>query len=82
MPLAYDYPLLDAFWTMAIFFLGIIWVWLLIRVFADIYRRHDIGGGAKVLWLILVMALPFLGLFVYLIVNNEGMTQRTLERKS
>src|SRR5438034_2573837 len=65
---------------MFIFFAWVIWFWLLITIFGDIFRRHDIGGGAKVLWLIFVIVLPFLGVFIYLIANNKGMTARGLER--
>jgi Short C-terminal domain/Phospholipase_D-nuclease N-terminal len=78
--IAADYPFLDVVWTMFIFFAWVIWFWLLITVFADVFRRHDIGGGAKALWLIFVIVLPFLGVFIYLLTQNEGMTQRNLER--
>jgi hypothetical protein len=67
-------------WTMFIFFLWVIWFWLLFTVFADVFRRHDIGGGAKTLWIIFVIILPFLGVFIYLISQNEGMTQRNIDR--
>ena len=59
--LAYDYPLLGVFWTMLWFFLFFIWIWLLITIFADIFRSHDIGGFAKALWVIFVIVVPFLG---------------------
>ena len=72
MVLAYDYPFLDIMGTMLVFFAWVIWFWLLITVFADIFRRHDIGGGAKVLWLIFVIILPFLGVFIYLIAESKG----------
>jgi hypothetical protein len=78
--LAADYPFLDVVWTMFIFFAWVIWFWLLITVFADVFRRHDIGGGAKTLWLIFVIVLPFLGVFIYLLTQNDGMTQRNIER--
>ncbi len=78
--LAADYPFLDVLWTMLIFFCWIIWFWLLITVFADVFRRHDIGGGAKTLWIIFVIVLPFLGVFIYLISQNEGMTNRNIEK--
>ncbi|HEU5213764.1 MAG TPA: SHOCT domain-containing protein [Gaiellaceae bacterium] len=78
--LAADYPFLDVLWTMFIFFLWIIWFWLLFTVFLDVFRRHDIGGGKKALWLIFVIILPFLGVFIYIIAENDGMTQRNLER--
>jgi hypothetical protein len=73
---AADYPFLDVLWTMFIFFAWVIWFWILITVFADLFRRHDIGGGAKVLWSIFVIILPFLGVFIYLITQNDGMVER------
>ena len=75
---AADYPFLDVLWTMLIFFAWIIWFWLLITVFADVFRRHDTSGFAKVLWIIFVILVPFLGVFIYLIVNHDGMTERTV----
>jgi hypothetical protein len=77
--LAADYPFLDLLWTMLIFFLWITWFWLLIGVFADIFRRHDLSGLGKTGWLIFTIVLPFLGVFIYLITQNEGMTQRKRE---
>src|SRR3974390_1291786 len=71
-----DYPVLDAFLTMLWFFLFIIWIWLLIMVFIDIFRSHDIGGGAKALWVIFIIILPFLGVFVYLIARGGKMHER------
>jgi hypothetical protein len=78
--LAADYPFLDLFWTMLIFFLWILWIWLLFTIFADIFRRHDISGWVKTAWIVFVILLPFLGVFVYLITQNVGMTERNLER--
>ncbi len=78
--LAADYPFLDLLWTMFLFFLFIIWIWILITVFADIFRRHDTSGFAKVLWIIFVIVLPYLGVFVYLIANHDGMAQRNIEK--
>jgi predicted PurR-regulated permease PerM len=80
MLVASSYPFLDVFWTILVFFVWVAWFMLLFRVFGDIFRRHDIGGGAKVLWLIFVILVPFLGVFVYLIAENKGMTERNLER--
>jgi hypothetical protein len=74
--LAADYPFLDVLWTMFVFFCFIIWFWLLITVFADVFRRHDIGGGAKTLWIIFVIILPFLGVFVYILSQHDGMNER------
>ena len=80
MVLAYDYPFLDIMGTMLVFFAWVIWFWLLITVFADIFRRHDIGGGAKVLWLLFVIILPFLGVFIYLIAESKGIAERNQAR--
>src|SRR5216117_4028664 len=65
---------------MIVFFVWITWFWLLITVFGDVFRRHDVSGFAKVLWLIFVIVLPFLGVFIYLIANNKGMTERNISR--
>jgi hypothetical protein len=77
---ANNYPFLDVMWTMLVFFIWIAWFMLLFRIIGDIFRRKDIGGGAKTLWLIFVLCLPFLGVFVYLIGQNDGMNQRQLEQ--
>jgi hypothetical protein len=74
--LASSYPVLDAFLTMLYFFLFVIWIWLLIMVFMDIFRSHDIGGWPKALWAIFVIVLPFLGVFVYLIARGGKMHER------
>ncbi len=78
--LAYTYPLADLFGTMLGFFLLIIWFWLLIVVFSDIFRSHDLGGGAKALWVIFVIILPFLGIFVYLIARGGKMQERAAKQ--
>jgi hypothetical protein len=75
-----DYPFLDVLWTMLIIFAWIIWFWLLITVFTDLFRRKDTSGFAKVLWIIFVIVLPFLGVFIYLIVNHDGMTDRSMKQ--
>ena len=80
MVVASSYPFLDVFWTILIFFVWVAWFMLLFRVIGDIFRRHDIGGGAKVLWLIFVIILPFLGVFIYLIAESKGMDERSVER--
>ena len=67
--------LLDMF----IFFAWVIWFWLLITVFSDLFRRHDTSGFAKVLWIIFVILLPFLGVFIYLIAEHDGMTKRNID---
>jgi hypothetical protein len=78
--LAADYPFLDVLWTMLIFFAWVIWFWLLITVFADLFRRHDIGGGMKTLWIIFVILLPFLGVFIYLISQGRSMAERNVKQ--
>ena len=78
--LATDYPFLDLMWTMVIFFVWILWIWLLFTVFADIFRRHDLSGLGKTGWIVFAILLPFLGVFIYLITQNVGMTERNLQR--
>ena len=75
-----DYPILDFFLTMLYFFLFFIWIWLLVMVFFDIFRSHDIGGWAKALWVIFVIILPFLGVFVYLIARGGKMHERQAQQ--
>jgi Short C-terminal domain/Phospholipase_D-nuclease N-terminal len=78
--LAADYPFLDVMWTMLVFFLWILWFWLLFTVWTDIFRRDDVSGWGKAGWLIFTILLPFLGVFVYLISQNQGMTRRNVEQ--
>jgi len=80
--LATSYPFLNLVWTMLVFFAWVLWFVLLFRVFGDIFRRQDISGWGKAGWLIFTILLPFLGVFVYLISQNDGMTKRTMERAS
>jgi hypothetical protein len=77
--LAYDYPLLGLMWTMLMVFLWVAWIILLIRIFGDIFRSDDMGGWAKALWSLLVLFLPFLGVFVYLIARGGGMVERDMK---
>ena len=79
MPLA-TYTFLDVLWSMIIFFAFVIWIWLLITVFADIFRRRDCGGGTKALWIIFVIIAPYLGVLLYLIVNHDGMADRSMQQ--
>jgi Short C-terminal domain/Phospholipase_D-nuclease N-terminal len=73
---AYDYPVLGVFWSILVFFLWIMWFFLLFRVIADIFRSDDLGGWAKAAWLILVLLVPFLGVFVYVIARGDDMGRR------
>ena len=75
MVLAADYPFLDVFWTMILFFFWIAWIWMLVMVFSDVFRR-DISGWSKAAWCLFVLVLPFLGVFIYLITNGSSLTER------
>ena len=79
MPLAsssYSYPLLGAFWTIFMIFLWVIWIWILIRVFIDIFRSRDLSGWAKALWFVFVLFIPIIGVLVYLIARGDSMSER------
>ncbi len=78
--LAYDYPLLGVFWTLFWWFLWFAWIVLLVRVIADIFRSHDMGGWAKALWAIFVILIPWLGVLVYLIARGHSMAERDYQR--
>jgi hypothetical protein len=75
--LAYDYPILGAFWTVFLIVLAVLWLILLFRIIVDIFR-DDMSGGAKAGWLLFVILLPFLGVFVYVVARGRGMGQREL----
>ena len=78
--LAYDYPILGAFWTMLWIFLWVLWFFLLFRIIVDIFRSDDLGGWGKAAWLLFVIILPFLGVFVYLIARGSKMGQRDMQQ--
>ena len=71
-----SYPLLNIFWTMVEFFLWVIWIWILIMVFIDIFRSHDLSGWAKALWFLFVLFIPLIGVLVYLIARGGKMHER------
>jgi Short C-terminal domain/Phospholipase_D-nuclease N-terminal len=77
---AADYPFLDVLWTMLIFFAWVIWFWLLITVAIDVFRRRDIGGGKKVLWIIFLILVPFVGVFAYLLIHHDDMADRNIQQ--
>jgi len=81
MLIASSYPLLEVFWTMLIFFAFFIWIWLLFIVFADLFRRDDTSGWAKVAWIVFIIIVPYLGVFVYLIAEHDGMTKRAVKQE-
>jgi hypothetical protein len=80
MLIAADYPFLDVFWTMIIFFCWVIWIWMVIVIFSDIFSRHDISGWSKALWSVFIIVLPFLGVLIYLIAHSDGMAERRIGR--
>jgi hypothetical protein len=75
--IASDYPFLDILWTMIIFFAWVAWIWIVVTVLIDIFRRKDTSGWAKALWVVFVIVLPFIGVLVYLIANHDGMADRS-----
>ena len=76
MVIAADYPFMDLLWSMIIFFAWVAWIWILIVILTDVFRRHDIGGWTKALWTIFLVVIPFLGVLVYLIAQHDGMAER------
>lgn len=73
-----DYPLLNVMWTMVVFFMWVLWIWLLITVFSDLFRRHDVSGWGKAGWTVMMLVLPFLGVFIYLISQGHAMQDRAM----
>lgn len=82
MVLAADYPFMDVLWTMIIFFAWVAWIWMLIVIFTDVFRRRDIGGWAKAAWVVFMIVLPFIGVLAYLIAQHDGMAQRQADAMS
>ena len=74
---ASSYPFLNIFWTILIFMAWVVWIWIAITVLIDLFRRRDISGWAKALWVIFVIILPFLGVLIYLIAYHDGMAERS-----
>jgi len=81
MPLAANssYPLLNVFWTIFEIFLWVIWIWILIWIFIDIFRSRDLSGWAKALWFLFVLFIPLIGVLVYLIVRGSSMHERAVQ---
>jgi ABC-type multidrug transport system fused ATPase/permease subunit len=77
---SYSYPLLGAFWTIVMIFLWVIWFWVVITVFIDIFRSDDLSGGAKMLWFLFVLILPLVGVLVYLIARGGKMQERSVRQ--
>jgi ABC-type multidrug transport system fused ATPase/permease subunit len=77
---SYSYPLLGAFWTILEIFLWVLWIWVLIYVFIDIFRSRDLSGWAKALWFIFVLSIPLIGVLVYLIARGGEMHERAVQQ--
>jgi hypothetical protein len=75
-----DYTFLDAFWSLLVFFLWVAWFILLFHIVIDVFRRRDASGWKKAIWLVFILFVPFLGVFVYLIVNSDDMARRNIEQ--
>jgi uncharacterized membrane protein YcjF (UPF0283 family) len=75
-----DFPFLEVLWTMIIFFAWIAWIWIAVTCFIDIFRRHDIGGWHKALWVVFIILITFLGVFVYLIAQHDGLRERSVKQ--
>jgi hypothetical protein len=78
---ATDYPFLDLMWTMIVVVAWVLWIWLVIVVLSDLFRRHDASGAKKVLWTLFIIFLPLLGVLVYLVANGDGMAERSAKRE-
>jgi type VI protein secretion system component VasK len=75
-----SYPLLNIFWSMFIFFLWVIWIWILIWIFIDIFRSNDLSGWAKALWFLFVLFIPLIGVLVYMIARGGSMHERAAQQ--
>ena len=80
MVFAADYPFMDVLWTMIIFFCWVIWIWMLIVILTDVFRRRDIGGWAKAAWVVFLIVVPFLAVLIYLIAHHGDMAERNVKQ--
>jgi hypothetical protein len=76
VPIAADYPFLNILWSMIIFFVWVTWIWMMVLILSDVFRRHDLSGWGKAGWTFFLIVLPFLGALIYLIAQGDGMAQR------
>ena len=79
MVFAADYPFMDVLWTMIIFFCWVVWIWMMIAILSDVFRRRDMSGWGKAGWTVFLIVLPFLGALIYLIGNHDGMAERRVK---
>ena len=75
-----DYEFGEVFWTIVVFFAWFAWIWIAVTCFIDIFRRDDIGGWGKALWVVFIIVIPFLGVLVYLIAQHDGMRERSVKQ--
>jgi Short C-terminal domain/Phospholipase_D-nuclease N-terminal len=80
MIIAADYPFLNILWTMIIFFAWVVWIWMMVVILTDVFRRRDISGWSKAGWTLFLIVLPFLAALIYLIAQHEGMADRSAEQ--
>src|SRR3954463_5343228 len=80
MVIADDYPFLDILWTMTLFFAWVGYIWILVVILTDVFRRRDIGGLSKAAWVVFMIVLPFIGVLVYLIAQHDGMAERNAQQ--
>jgi len=80
MVIAADYPFLDVLWTIIIFFAWVVYIWMIVIILTDLFSRRDISGWGKAAWTVFMIVLPFVGVLSYLIVQHDGMAQRSAER--
>lgn len=78
---AADYPFLDVLWTMIIFFAWVVWIWMMVVILSDVFRRRDASGWKKAAWVVFLILLPFVGVLAYLILNHDGMTERSMREQ-
>jgi Short C-terminal domain len=76
MVIAASYPFLSVFWDLLIFFAWVIFIWIAITVMIDLFRRHDVSGWRKAIWVVFIVILPWVGVLTYLIINHAGMAER------
>jgi Phospholipase_D-nuclease N-terminal/Short C-terminal domain len=80
MVFAADYPFLNIFWSMIIFFAWVVWIWMMITILSDVFRRRDMSGWGKAAWTVFLIVVPFLGALIYLIANHDGMADRNVKQ--
>jgi Phospholipase_D-nuclease N-terminal/Short C-terminal domain len=79
MVFAADYPFMDVLWTMIIFFCWVVWIWMMIAILSDVFRRRDMSGWGKAGWTVFLIVLPFLGALIYLVANHDGIAERRVK---